>query len=40
MRHGYTQKQKKLFFRHTAQLLKYYLYDDGVEKKLKIGREL
>ena len=40
MRHGYTQKQKKLFLRHTAQLLKYYLYDDGVEKKLKIGREI
>lgn len=40
MKYGYTKKQKDLFVRHTAQLLKYYLYDDGVEKKLKIGREL
>lgn len=37
MKNGYTEKQKKLFVRHTAQLLKYYLYDDGVEKELQIG---
>lgn len=37
---GYTEKQKTQFIRHVAQLLNYYLYDDGVEREIRFGREL
>ncbi len=35
---GYTQKQRNAFRKHVAQLLKYYLFDDQLEKPFKIGR--
>lgn len=35
---GYTEEQKEAFRKHTAQLLKYYLFDDGLEKKFIIGQ--
>jgi len=36
---GFTQKQQKAFLKHVAQILKYYLYDDGREREVRFGRE-
>jgi hypothetical protein len=38
LKQGFTKKQKKNFQRHAAQLLKYYLYDDLVERDLRFGK--
>lgn len=35
---GFTDYQRMQFKKHTAQLLKYYLYDDGNEKTCKYGK--
>jgi hypothetical protein len=40
LKQGFTKKQKKNFQRHAAQLLKYYLYDDLVERDLRFGRRV
>lgn len=37
---GFTSSQKAAFRKHTAQLLKYYLFDDGLKKNYKIGQSL
>ncbi len=37
---GYTKEQKAQFARHAAQLLNYYLYDDGVEREIRFGMDL
>lgn len=37
---GQTEEQKEHFVRHTAQLLKYYLFDDLSERPLRYGRTL
>lgn len=39
LKEGYTQEQKESFEKHTAQLLKYYLFDDRLPKKYAIGQE-
>ncbi len=36
--YGFTDGQKKAFQMHIAQLVKYYLYDDGCERKMRYGR--
>ena len=33
-------EQKKAFLVHIAQMLKYYLYDDMVEREVRFGREV
>lgn len=38
LKHGYTRQQQTLFEQHTAQLLKYYLYDDCCERTLRFGK--
>ena len=40
LKYGYTNKQRKRFYTHSAQLLKYYLYDDNVERALRFGQNL
>lgn len=40
LRYGYTRVQKRMFQKHTAQLLKYYLYDDGTPRNLRWGKSL
>jgi len=40
LRHGYTQDQKESFIRHVAQMVKYYLYDDGQQKDMEIGQSI
>lgn len=35
---GYTEDQKEKFLLHTAQLLKYYLFDDMRERKIRYGK--
>ena len=35
---GYTLEQRKQFQKHVAQLLKYYLFDDEVERELPFGQ--
>lgn len=37
---GYTEKQKDRFKIHVAQLLKYYLYDDEIERSLRFGQPI
>lgn len=37
---GYTSEQKKAFIRHTAQLNKYYLFDDKSNKAGNWGRDI
>lgn len=37
---GYTRRQKEIFEFHTAQLLKYYLYDDLCPRPLRFGKEI
>ncbi len=38
IQNGYTQTQREAFEKHTAQLMKYYLFDDRLPKKYTIGR--
>lgn len=40
LRYGYTRRQKKMFQKHTAQLLKYYLYDDGTPRDFRWGKSV
>ena len=40
MHYGYTKEQKESFFRHMAQCLKYYVYDDNKCRELRYGRKL
>ncbi len=37
---GYTEKQRKHFKKHCAQLLKFYLLDDCTERTLRFGRNI
>ena len=37
---GFTKEQETAFLKHIAQLIKYYLYDDGMERELRFGREV
>lgn len=37
---GYTSGQKAIFCKHVSQMLKYYLYDDNVDRELRFGRKL
>ena len=37
---GYTVRQKEMFELHTAQLLKYYLYDDNRHPSLRFGKRI
>jgi len=38
--YGYTELQRKEFEKHVAWLLRYYLYDDGVERELRFGKDV
>lgn len=40
LEYGFTMEQKKAFLVHIAQMLKYYLYDDMVEREVRFGREV
>lgn len=40
LKQGFTKNQEESFVRHIAQLLKYYLYDDGLERNLRFGRDI
>lgn len=37
---GFTEEQEKAFLKHIAQVLKYYLYDDGMEREIRFGRKV
>ncbi len=37
---GYTEKMRLHFRKHIAQLLKYSLYDDGVDRELRFGQNI
>ena len=37
---GFTIVQNHNFIKHTTQILKYYLYDDGVDRKLRFGKDI
>lgn len=37
---GYTGSQKRNFFKHCAQLLKYYLFDDCTKREIRFGRNI
>ncbi len=37
---GFTEYQRRQFKKHTAQLLKYYLYDDGNDRTCRYGRTI
>ncbi len=37
---GYRRVQKHHFIKHAAQVLKYYLYDDGAERDCRFGMEM
>lgn len=40
LENGFTKEQQDSFVCHTTQLLKYYLYDDGVERALRFGKRV
>lgn len=40
LKKGFTKEQEAGFLRHIAQVLKYYLYDDGMEREIRFGREV
>ena len=37
---GLTETQKKAFAFHVAQLLKYYLYDDNINRRMRYGKTI
>lgn len=37
---GFSKQQQEAFQKHVAQVLKYYVYDDGAERKLRFGKEM
>lgn len=37
---GFTKEQEEAFLKHIAQVLKYYLYDDGMEREIRFGRQV
>jgi hypothetical protein len=37
---GFTKKQQEAFVVHLAQVLKYYLYDDMTERRLRFGKPI
>lgn len=37
---GFTKEQEEAFLKHIAQVLKYYLYDDGVDREIRFGRQV
>ena len=38
IKNGFTDSQQNAFQTHIAQLVKYYLYDDGCDRKIRYGR--
>ena len=40
IKEGYTAEQKEAFYRHIAQCLKYYLYDDLSNKTMQYGMDV
>ena len=40
LKKGYTGKQKYFFTKHVAQLLRYYLFDDMCERKVRFGKDI
>ena len=38
--HGYTSEQRQNFICHTAQLLKYYLYDNLADRPIRYGKSI
>lgn len=39
LKDGFSKKQEKAFLIHIAQVLKYYLYDDLMEREIRYGRK-
>lgn len=40
LKKGFTKEQEQAFLIHIAQVLKYYLYDDLVERDLRYGKQI
>ncbi len=40
LKEGFTITQKKAFYKHIAQVCKYYVYDDETERALRYGRKM
>lgn len=38
--YGMTEEQRMFFIKHIAQVLKYYVYDDGEKREIRYGREM